>query len=136
MNDIVPAIPETEPLPPTEMVVIHTAYFDINGKLLIISSGGVMQPPDNAVYSQEVDDPTNFNIYYDTEAKPKMAFALTVTRNKIEGIPVGTTAFMDDGVEVINDGSIEFVVNYEGEAGVFLEHPYYISQAVIVEVGP
>lgn len=136
MNDIVPVVPATEPLPPTEMVVIHTAYFDVNGKLLIISSGGVMEPPDNAVYSQEVDDPNDFNIYYDAEAKPKMPFALTVTRNKIEGIPVGTTAFMEDGVEVIDDGSIEFVVNYEGETAVFLEHPHYISQAVTVEVGP
>lgn len=140
MNDIVsvPAeeVTTLEPIPAVVNVTIHTAYFDVNGKLLIISSGGIMSPPANAVNWVEVDDPTNYNIFYDGEMKLKSAFNLVNTRNKLSGIPPGTIAYFADGMEVVDDGEIEFIVNYEGQVDVFLDHPHYLSESVAVEVGP
>lgn len=136
MADIVPYEATTEPLPPVVVPLVHTAYFDASGKLLLINSGGVMSPPDGAVNAVEVDDPNNFDIYFDGEARGKQDFVLTIERNKVSGIPPGTTVYMSDGVEVVDDGELEFDVNYEGTVDIFLVNPRFISASVSVEVGP
>lgn len=118
------------------MDMIHTAYFDAAGKLLLISSGGVMDPPAGSVNSMEVDDPNNYDIYYEGEVRGKLAFDLVITKNKVSGIPPSTTVYTSDSIEVVDDGEIEFEVNYEGTVDLFLDHPHYLSESVSVEVGP
>lgn len=118
------------------MDIIHTAYFDENGKLIIINSGGVMSPPESAAYSERVTDPYNYNIYYDDGVKTKQKFPVVAEKNKLSGIPQGTRVVVEGQAEVVEDGVMEFDVNYEGWLNIFLENPYYLSESLLVEVGP
>jgi hypothetical protein len=118
------------------MDVETVAYFDADGKLLFIRSGGVMDPPDNAEDWATVDDSKDTNIYYDGEVKQQQPFELTKEKNKLSGIPKGTLAYMNDEVETIDDGEIDFEVNFQGTIRVYLVNPQYLAEDVSVEVGP
>lgn len=118
---------------------MRNAFFDDMGRTLAIADGVIMGPPTDTAFEAEValEDTVN-DIYFDIvtgAVKARLPFDLTIQRNKISGIPAGTTAFIGD-FELVNDGEIEFIADVEETLRVSLDHPHYLFQNVNVETGP
>lgn len=109
-------------------------YFDSTGRVLLVSDGSMqMDPPPGTANSVELPvEATANNIYYAEGLQFRQPFPVTLSRNRIDGLPVGTLA---NGVEV-NDGVIEYEADIERILWVTLDHPHYLYEVVHVETGP
>lgn len=115
------------------------AYFKQDCTLLTIASDQSYYA-DPTIIEIEVPLGTMPNaIYLDRETltvKQRQPFSPSVSYNLIEGLPVGTTMVMRDGLYVVDDGSAEFEADVYETIFVNLSHPHYMDQFVAVTLGP
>lgn len=71
-------------------------------------------------------------IYYDGEIKPIKSFELIISPNLVTGIPVGTKAFIENDMQIVDDGSLEIEVMFKSVVTVVLVHPQYQTTSVEV----
>lgn len=110
-----------------------------DGKLLAVANKEV-DYEDAAVTSIEVADGTEANsVFYDPDTGlvcPRMDFALSISRNLIAGIPVGTMVTDADGQDIVEDGVMEFEADVPETIWLCFDHPHYNSTWISVETGP
>ena len=113
------------------------AVFDADGRCKYVldgSPGSVDVSTEAAVvYVEENVNPNT--VWYDHvfgEMITRSPFRVLVSSNKIENIPVGTTAYIGLESIVVNDGAIEFDVAYPQQLRVVLTHVRHTD--TIVEV--
>jgi hypothetical protein len=113
------------------------AVFDADGRCKYVldgSPGSVDVSTEAAVvYVEENVNPNT--VWYDHvfgEMITRSPFRVLVSSNKIENIPVGTTAYIGLESIVVNDGAIEFDVAYPQQIRVVLIHVRHMD--TIVEV--
>lgn len=119
----------------------YLAYFNGEGRVLLVKEGtSPMAPPPSTVHEAAVPDGTTANqIYFDVEAgevRWKALFEVVAERNRLSGIPPGTTAIILGEIEIVDDGEIEFEADVEEKLIVALDHPHYLFARVEVETGP
>lgn len=99
-----------------------------------------MSEPLGAEFCVEGLDTTDANsIYYDVasgEVRTKDEFALTTSRNLVEGLPAGTRALFEEHDLIVDDGQIEFEADLETVTLVNLSHPHYRDAMIEVTTGP
>lgn len=119
-----------------------TAFFDATGQFLLAvsaSSNNSILPPEGAAYSSEYSDQDVNSIYYDITAEAiafKPRSPVTISRNQIENIPVGSTVILPDEAIAVDDGAIKFEANVEETITVIILHPFYLDAILEVETGP
>lgn len=121
--------------------ITRRAYFDAGGKLLLLlETGTIMEPPPTVVFVVPVpDDAHATTIYYDVEAgevKFRAQMPLTITRNRVEGVPAGSLVIYPDGDHIVDDGLIEIEQDVEGQLRLYIDHPHYLPAQFTLEVGP
>lgn len=75
------------------------------------------------------------SIWYDHETgqmRGKAPFPVSVSNNKIEGVPAGTTARVGDETFLVDTGVIELEVDYPEVVRVWMSHIRYLD--VMLEV--
>jgi hypothetical protein len=70
------------------------------------------------------------------DGMPLLDFACTVDGNSITGIPPDTTAELDDGSVIVNDGHLTFSVEHIETVKVSLHHLLYNSTSLEVHCAP
>lgn len=119
---------------------MRMAYFDQNGRTILIAEMQGMGAPDSAVYAADAPVGTSANdIYYDVataQVTLKSDLDLVLSRNTISNIPQGATVIHPGGDIVVEDGSIEIVADIESVIYVYVDHPHYKGERVQLEVGP
>lgn len=108
----------------------YTAFFDVAGKCLtVIMNDRQLESWPGAVHSAAVDAGTTPNdIFWDgTGVAERQPFPITITPNRVEGIPAGTVVHFKTNTETVNDGEIEFSVVMPETLRIVLEHPHYLN---------
>lgn len=111
--------------------------FDSVGRckyVLTGDSGSVDVSTEQAVvYTENTVDPNL--VWYDYGAEkmlPRTPFPVTVSLNRIEGIPSGTTAYVGSDSAVIDTGVLELEVEYPEIVQVLLMHVRHVDKVVEV----
>jgi len=119
---------------------MSTAYFDEAGRILLLAALPGMSEPLGAAFRVGGLDTTDANaIYYDVasgEVRSKGEFALTTSRNLVEGLPAGTRAMFGEHDLIVDDGCVEFDADIEGRTVVHLSHLQYRDAMIEVPTGP
>ncbi|EQB30338.1 hypothetical protein [Sphingobium ummariense] len=115
------------------------AYFTEAGQLLVIASAQANYP-DPTIIEVAVAEGTMPNAIYlelaTMTVKQRQPFDLSVSHNRIGGLPAGTSLVMGDTKHVIEDGTAEFEADTVETIYVNLSHPHYLDQYVAVPTGP
>ncbi|WP_334185078.1 hypothetical protein [Novosphingobium sp.] len=118
---------------------MSTAYFNHEGRLMMLVALPGMAPPESAAFTVTVEGNLDPNgIYFDIETNAvaeKMKFPVTFSRNRVAEIPSGTVAIVEGLELVIDDGEIELDANVEGMMSIHLSHLHFRDEVVKVPVG-
>ncbi len=119
------------------------AYFKKSGALVCVSTGTntvqEMAPDGELAYAAVVDEDVQHALFYydvaDGKVKQKQNFNVRVFQGKIDNIPPGTKATVEDMVCVIDDGILEITGNISGaRTKVLLTHVKYNPTVLEVTV--
>jgi len=113
------------------------AVFDAEGRCKYVLDGN----PESAdvsneaavVLTEERVDPNM--VWYDHESGkmiPRTPFRVSVTNNRIERVPVGTTVYVGEDSAVVNEGFIDFDVSYAQTIVVTMMHIRHIDKVLEV----
>ncbi|QDK32665.1 hypothetical protein [Sphingomonas sp. IC081] len=118
---------------------MNYAYFSAEGRLLYIASRPSASL-ETGVIERGVARGTDPNsIYLDPvslEVMERQPFAVEVAFNRLSAIPVGTTATLEAGQFVVEDGELHFEADVSEAISVYLDHPHFIARYFEVETGP
>jgi hypothetical protein len=113
------------------------AVFDENGRCKYVLDGNtdsadVGNEP-AVVYMEEAVDPNT--VWYDHSSGkmlPRTPFRVSITNNKIERVPSGTVIYIGSDSAVVNEGSIEFEVDYAQTVVATMMHVRHLNKVVEV----
>lgn len=114
---------------------MNTAFFDERGRLLCIAEGNSLSAEVPGMAHVVAVDPrlTANDIWFNgTNVCVKRQFEVSVSANRIQGLPVGTLVITPTESYQVDDGDIEFVVQYACLIKVALDHPHFITTTVEV----
>lgn len=115
------------------------AYFNTDGSVKAITSMP-SDYPDEDVLERMVPLGSNANeIYFDFDTSTvvaKQSFEPSISYNRVSSLPTGTTITTSDTQFLIEDGEIEFEADTLADFTIFLSHPQYLGQYIIVPTGP
>lgn len=112
-------------------------FFRADGSALCLQSGPDPTPPQEAVYTAEVENILDGNQFYDVETKSvlkKKRFATTFSSNKISGIPKGTLVTIPGEQFQVDDGELELESPGPAIIHIHFNHPHYYPFAMEFEI--
>ncbi len=116
----------------------YTAIFDADGKCLyVVDSDRSVSDDGPETYAVQIESKINPNdVFYDTD-NARMAFKAdflpSISTSTIQNLPEGTQVTLSDGTSfLVDDGSIEFEVEFPETIHVILEHIRYRTKHVEV----
>ena len=114
------------------------AVFDAGGRCKYVLDGSLdavdVSGEAAVAYMDEKVDPNT--VWYDHAASkmiPRTPLRISVSRNKIEGIPADTVAHVGSDSFVVTEGSIELEVDYAQTVVVTLLHVRHLDRVVEVQ---
>jgi hypothetical protein len=114
---------------------MNTAFFNEMGGLLCLAEGdNLLDEVPGGAYVAAVDPRLTANdIWFDgTSVCLRRLFDVSVSTNQIQGLPVGTLVITPTESYEVDDGDIEFVVQYSCVMKATLEHPHFVTTTVEV----
>jgi hypothetical protein len=113
------------------------AAFDEQGRCKYVCNGaeGAADLSAEPAIAEVVDATDPNSIWFDFESSKVMArtqFPVSVSTNKIDRIPVGTAVYVGSESMVVNEGSIEFDVEYPQTVRAVLMHVRHMDKTVEV----